>query len=280
MAAAAGSELPPSGIIDDLKLPFPSVWVVFGADFELPEGMTWPHDMRSELDEWQVALEKVAYPKEMAREPVNIAGALAARGGHIHGVIIFAAPKAAGLDDAIVWTVSANLDPDSGPPFDTDRQRGLLVGWRSLADMAPIVDNLAVLVAGATWTPPLDEPPGIGNPHSARWARSLQRTKARKAVRAGAGAGVRVIDLGTTTRRNTAGAEATGRTVTAHGRRAYTKRVRIATRDKAGVIVGNVRGEHGVDWLYEPRWIPPAYIHGGGVVGDQVWRLPLPPPPQ
>lgn len=45
-----------------------------------------------------------------------------------------------------------------------------------------------------------------------------------------------------------------------HFRRAHWARRRVATRDTAGRIVGNVHGEQGVDWRYELRWLPPTPV--------------------
>lgn len=51
-----------------------------------------------------------------------------------------------------------------------------------------------------------------------------------------------------------------------HIRRAHWHRVRVATRDPSGHIVGNRYGEHGVDWDYQMRWFPPAPVN----VNDEV----------
>ncbi len=38
--AAAASDSPPAGLVEDLRLAFPAVWVVFGHDLELPADMS------------------------------------------------------------------------------------------------------------------------------------------------------------------------------------------------------------------------------------------------
>lgn len=46
-----------------------------------------------------------------------------------------------------------------------------------------------------------------------------------------------------------------------HIRRAHWRRVRIATRDDSGAVIGNQRGAQDVDWHYETRWIPPTPVN-------------------
>lgn len=59
------------------------------------------------------------------------------------------------------------------------------------------------------------------------------------------------------------GSRSGGWNVRPHIRRAHNTRVRIATRDADGNIIGNRQGEFGVDWHYEIRWIPPTPINVG-----------------
>ncbi|HEY3505784.1 MAG TPA: hypothetical protein VGN37_23720 [Actinocatenispora sp.] len=64
---------------------------------------------------------------------------------------------------------------------------------------------------------------------------------------------------------NTAGSAQDGasseRTLPPHIRRAHWHRVRIATRDNQGRIVGTTSGTHGVDWAYQMRWYPPTLVN-------------------
>lgn len=46
-----------------------------------------------------------------------------------------------------------------------------------------------------------------------------------------------------------------------HIRKAHWQRVRIATRNDDGVIVGDRLGEQGVDWDYQMRWYPPTPVN-------------------
>jgi hypothetical protein len=46
-----------------------------------------------------------------------------------------------------------------------------------------------------------------------------------------------------------------------HIRRAHWTHVRVATRDEAGVVIGDRLGEAGIDWHHELRWIPPVAVN-------------------
>ena len=164
--AVAASDRPPAGLVDDIRLPFPAVWIVFDHDLALPSDMAWP-----EGTPFGVAplLRELAGPGLGAWQR-SIAGGLHDRGGALCGVVVFAGADGVGLADEIVWTVSANPDPAMPPPQHLDRQRGSLPGARSRALLAPSIENLALLVA----TPWVDTPPrapGIGEPGTERWAR-------------------------------------------------------------------------------------------------------------
>ncbi|MGW6120835.1 hypothetical protein ACWFRF_17480 [Nocardia sp. NPDC055165] len=53
------------------------------------------------------------------------------------------------------------------------------------------------------------------------------------------------------------------RSLPPHIRRAHWHRVRMAVRDGAGCIVGDVNGQHGIDWEYQLRWYPPTPVNAG-----------------
>mgnify|MGYP000709090896 CR=1 FL=1 len=57
------------------------------------------------------------------------------------------------------------------------------------------------------------------------------------------------------------GGRASGWRLPPHIRAAHFQRVRIATRDKNGQIVGDVHGVPETDWHYELRWIPPTPVN-------------------
>lgn len=194
---------------------------------------------------------------------------------------MLAGPDGVGLANEMAWCVSAEPDPNMDEPYCHDRQRGELVGFRSLSDMAPIVENLALMVAAGNWLDPPPEPKGIGERGTQRWFRSLGRAKAARQLDQGAGAEVRVIDLSKTAAAGRrAGEDGDHRTVASHARRGHWRRVRLATRDVHSNIVGNVHGDQGSDWHYQPIWVPPTVIHpdlsSEGSGARQVWRLPTP----
>ena len=279
--AAAASDRPPAGLVEDCRLPFPMVWIIFGHDLELPDDMAWPEGTHFGISP---LVRSLAGPAVGAWQR-NIAGALHDRGGALNGVVIFAGPDGVGLADEVVWTVSANPDPAMPPPQHHDRQRGTLPGARSRALLAPIVENLALLVATTPWTDTPKSLPGIGEPGTERWVRSLRRSKAQRALAHGAGSGVRIVEARTSPR-PAAGSPApdsapgTGRVMSPHARRGHWRRSRVATRDAEGRIVGDVHGVHGTDWRYVGHWIPPTLINADREGGaTQVWRLELPTDP-
>jgi hypothetical protein len=46
-----------------------------------------------------------------------------------------------------------------------------------------------------------------------------------------------------------------------HIRKAHWHRVRVATRDEAGLVIGDRSGVEGVDWSYLLRWYPPTSVN-------------------
>lgn len=277
--AAARTDPPPVGIIDELRLPFDALLVVFGTEAPLPKPSTWPEDLDLEYDGLAPLL-GVKVPEVLQGWTTNIARAAYDRGGSLTGVVIFSGPNGKGLADEVVWLVSAAPETGRPAPFCFDRQRGLIVGRRSQSLLSSFVDVLATLVDAAQWLPPPPEPPGIGAPWSGRWLRSLTRASARRALERGAGAGVRVIDVRRTLAEtrghvaNAAGARST-HTVASHMRRGHFHRYRVAARGTSGRIIGNVHGVRGVDWEYRTLWVPPVFVHPENGPGrPQVWRLP------
>ena len=275
--AAMGSDRPPAGLVEDIRLPFPAVWIVFGHDLELPADMAWPKGTSFTIPPF---VREMAGPALGAWQR-NVAGALHDRGGAICGVVVFAGADGVGLADEVVWTVSANPDPAMPPPQHLDRQRGALPGARSRAFLAPAIESLALLVATTPWVDTPPRAPGIGEPGTQRWARSLERSKARRALEKGAGSGVRIVQASPPPRSpfDTDGErpEQSGREMPPHARRGHWRRSRVATRDAEGRVTGDVHGAHGSDWHYVGHFIPPTFIHPErGDETTQVWRIVLP----
>lgn len=63
-----------------------------------------------------------------------------------------------------------------------------------------------------------------------------------------------------------------------HIRKAHWTRVRIATRDEHGRVVGDRLGEQGADWSYELRWIPPTPVNAAAGVPPTVRAVGTPSP--
>jgi len=269
LAAVVATEAPPPELIADIRLPFPRVLVVFGADLVVDQ-TTWPPRMH-----------RHPYPPGMSLFRYNIEDAIIERGGASVCAVLLNAQdeqRCQGLRDICCWMVSADPDPTMPPPSNYDRQRGILLGTPSLSELAPLLHNLALVVSSAVWRAVPQEIPSIGEPDTERWARSLQRHRARQAILAGAGTGVHVLDMVAIRHASASHPKPTGRHLKAHPRRGHWRRSRVATRNPDGQIVGNIHGEHGPDWRYVPHWIPPAVVGRASGQADSpiVWRLTAP----
>jgi hypothetical protein len=266
LQAVISTDPPPAELVRDARLPFPRLLVLFGQDLPVPDPV-WPPGL--------LGRPEPAHTASPFRH--RIMDAMQRRGGGaICGVVLFASDESScrGLGDLCCWLVSVNPDPQMAGPASADRQRGLLLGVPSLAELQPLLHNLALVVSSAVWHAMPDQVPGIGEPGTGRWARSLSRHRARQAILAGAGTGVRILDLAASRQTAASHAEPTGRHLAAHPRRGHYRRSRVATRGPDGRIMGNVHGEHGRDWHYLPHWIPPRVVGSGPLSLDQVWRLP------
>jgi hypothetical protein len=274
---------PPSHLLDDLRLPFPVVWVVFEREFELPDEIVPGGTLTGSAD-----------PDHLWTHPLVVA--LMSRGGSMSGVVIFAGQGGRGIANEVVWCVSAAPDPGAPPMMAKDRQRGVIHGRLSAAALRPVAENLAMMIAASEsyGTPP--DLPGIGKPGTDRWYRSLTRHKAKAALHRGAGTGVRVVRFLPHTPRRVPPPDAAGMQspetgpeiqhshrgpVRPHLRSGHWRGVRVATRDADGAIVGNVHGQHGVDWHYEPRFVADVFIHPelADQADPQVWKLQVRPTP-
>lgn len=111
--AVAESDTAPPELIEDIRLPFESVWILLGAGFDLPDGMTWPSDTL-----WQSPNIPMLLKGDAAWE-ATLASELLDRGGAIDGVVVFSGSDGVGLADEIVWTVAASPDPTLSPPHST-----------------------------------------------------------------------------------------------------------------------------------------------------------------
>ena len=180
----ADSVPPPPAVIEELRLPFPAVWVVFGHDLDLPEGMQWQDGVENVLE-----ITDPEHPLHGVTRGIfmrDIHQALYERGGAITGVVVFAGEDGVGLADHVLWIVSARPDPDVPELFRNDCQRGGIISFRSESFLRPVIDNFAAAVAGAQWREGPREAPSIGERGSERWIRSLAaRSRTTSAPRRG-----------------------------------------------------------------------------------------------
>jgi hypothetical protein len=146
-------------------------------------------------------------------------------------------------------------------------------GWgQELSVLAPLTLLLPMYLAASD--PDLDWLP----PETTARPQQIQTAKV-------ANLGWRVGSAVRTYRRQDTEAAQAGRTgaggwrLPPHIRRAHWHRVRIATRDETGTVIGDRLGEHGVHWHYESRWIPPTPVNAvDGQVAPVVRPLDASPP--
>jgi hypothetical protein len=265
-AAALGvlaSRPPDPQLLEELRLPFERVFVLFGADLELdPIVYRWPAD----------------YPwRQLPRHSITYQ--LLQRGGYVSGMVLLA-DQHARLRDDLLWLVAANPDPTLPWPANLDRIRGVVRGWRSAAQLvplvsniaaqlAPLVTNVAAAVAWGAWQPPTTLLPLPTDPSSRQWRKAVKRGVFRRREPRGDAIGVHVLDLERTTTHQTSTAPdpntAAARTSPIpHLRRGHFRRVRIGARG---------------DWHYQIRWIAPTLVRGDQPANERLVVRRLPPPP-
>jgi hypothetical protein len=256
-AAALGvlaSHPPDPQLLDQLRLPFQRVLVLFGADLELdPDVYRWPADFP-----WQQL------------PPHSITYQLIHRGGYVSGMVLLADPHHR-LRDDLLWVVAANPDPTLPWPANLDRVRGVIRGWRSAAQLAPLVTNLAAAIAWGAWQPPTMLLQLPDDPTSRQWRKAVKRGVFRRREPRGDAVGVHVLDLARTTthpqQAPTAPDPNTAPTRTSpipHLRRGHFRKVRIGPRG---------------DWHYQIRWIAPTLVRGDQPATQRLVVRRLPPLP-
>lgn len=178
------------GQLGDLRLPYRRVLVMFGTDMQITEDTyPWPEQFAMRL------AGRGARPDDGARGLLadlaagGAAGgpgrwrllyALASGGGgYVTGVVLHADPDGR-LGDDVLWIVAADpwRDPSARRLVSSEplhkrgvlsaaqlgddgthvRIRGLVPGWLSHAQLAPLVRAAAAAVAWGAWIPPHDRP--------------------------------------------------------------------------------------------------------------------------
>ena len=256
-AAALGvlaSHPPDLQLQQQLRLPFERVFVLFGADLELdPSRYRWPADYP-----WQ----------QLPRHTITYQ--MLQRGGYVSGMVLLA-DQDGRLRDDLLWIVAANPDPTLPPPADLDRIRGVVRGWRSTADLAPLVTNIAAAVAWGAWQPPTTPLQLPDTPDSRQWRKAVKRGTFRRREPRGDAIGVHVIDLERTAThaRHLPDREQHTAAPSRHPpipylRGGHFRRVRVGPRS---------------DWHYQVRWIAPSLVRGDQSGPDRLVVRRLPPPP-
>lgn len=252
-AACLTSKPPDDDLIDRIELPFPAVLVGFAEP---------------------VPLEAVSDPADH----LVVSSSAAGRTGsydldpYVEAIWLAAGPDGSGLSPVAVWFLRYGVGPDAGT--------GATAGVWVRSTYAGAVPNLAALLSWERWNEPDPAPPQAPGEDQAAtaWRRAVKHSAVRRAAQRGQLHRVRVLDIPSTTKAAAGDPdpEAPGRRPPhEHLRRGHWTRVRVATRDDAGTIVGTTDGEEGADWHYEGRWIRPVIVNLGGPPdpGVKVYRL-------
>ncbi len=248
------SRPPDQQLQHELRLPFRGVFVLFGSDLELdPSVHRWPAD----------------YPYRQLPHH-SITYQVIDRGGYVSGMVLLADERGR-LRDDLLWIVAANPDPALPPPANLDRIRGVVRGWRSAADLASLVTNIAAAVAWGAWQPSTTPLPLPDDPTSKQWHKAVRRGVFPRREPRGDAVGVHVLDLARTAahRHEVPNSRQSGRdsgrnSPVPHLRGGHFRRVRIGPRD---------------DWHYQVRWIAPTLVRGDQPTTDRLVVRRLPPPP-
>jgi hypothetical protein len=260
VSSVLASRPPDPELVESIRLPFLAVVAFFEHELQLPEGMVWPRMVDELIDDHRQG--RSFYGDGQ----LGFLPSAKLRGGAVTGVVLVSAPGGIGLSDYLLWLISTEPDSSLPPPENLDRSRNVVEGRLSHSLLAPVIHNLAAVLSWGEWCEPPPMPPGIGEPGSARYLRSLSRGRSRKRILAGALSGVRVLDL-QAMRPRARSAPDPARTHASpipHHRRGHWRSVRVGPRS---------------EWHYEGRWIAPVFVNPHGLVegrGLQVYRLPHP----
>lgn len=266
------SRPPEAAAIADLQLPFDHVLLILGAPFQFAARSAWWDEEWVEAAAEEARLLRAAGGAVgMSPDEVDTFSKLYERGGRVHGVL-FSSDGGGGLSDDIVWLLGVNAS-DKGP------SACILHGRISDSHLSPLIHNLAAAVAWGPWKAPDPEVAALMVGEAKAITAAAKKGATRRKARHADLHGVHVVDLGragSARPANEAGL-ATGRTVIPHLRRGHWRSSRVATRDDAGAVIGDVHGEHGLDWHYEGRFIAPTVVNAGaGEPRPTVYRIPEP----
>jgi hypothetical protein len=216
-------ELPPKEILRDLRLPYETVVVVFGAGFGVPG------ELRELLPSWDSAARRCRTLKFEAW-----LADVRARGGTLNGVVLLAGHRGKGLSQSVVWLLET-----------ADGEQFVVPGWRSRSVLDPVLHNVAGAVCWGGWFEP--RAPAIDRPEPRDRGQkppavSQDRTDPVHVVRIKVNPPRRGGDPGRGGRGSPAPHIRRG-----HIRRGHWRRSRVGPRS---------------DWHYEWRWIHATYVNG------------------
>lgn len=258
---------PDAAALDTLRLPFDSVFVMFGHEIEIPADVEWP-DNYNDYDPADEDLPWTGFRTTME-------SALVHRGGAITGMVLISGPNGVGLGDFMLWIVSANPDPEHPQEeMRRDRQRSSILAYRKNSTWQHMIDNTAAAVAWLDWEQP--DPLDLPDPASKLWRKAIRTSQFRKREPRGAAGDVHVIARRPAEDSGPGSDDEPKTSRRSHIRTGHWRSVRIATRDEDGTITGDTTGEPGVDWHYEGRWIAPTIVNAGATPDDRavVYRVP------
>lgn len=250
-AALADSDAPDDDVINTLRLPHHSQFIVPDLGSQAVSHRLGPYAVQVPADPTP---EKMWWLTATATACVAVV-LFTDDDGHIANDAILAMESVAHID---------HMDPDALPheilEAATSDQLSVMwatytTNWRGTMYCTRIARWAGAVAVGDPHgydTPTEDWPTGP--------ERKVRRTSAfKKGAQRGRYTRVRVIELAPGPEQRHDHGDATGRTVSPHFRRGHWRRQRIGHRD---------------DWWYEPRWISPTYVTGGGGSDDpalQVW---------
>lgn len=240
--AVCSSDPPDAASLASVRLPFPLMLVMFGKDVPLDPGIFE-----------EVSLDAV--PEEALLSKVSTLG------GYLTGVVLLAEQDGT-LADRFMWLLTANPDPQLPYPANLDRIRGAVIGRRSCASMAGLVETIAGVVTWAPWSP---VPRTIDVPTERVQKESRSGKFKRWEPQGGLVRDLRVISYQPPAERHHDEPQGGRRTPREHTRRGHFRRVLVGEGVRS--LPADLR-------THETRWIPPTLVNPGeGGVDRPVYRI-------
>ena len=196
--ALAGSHSPPSDLLAEIRLPFPSVLVLFGGPLQFGPASKWVTSSTNGTTQWEVLHDE---------------------GGTLHGVVLCGDGTGKPFNVAL-YLLTLGLQPDATATF--------ISGELRYGAFSSIAANAASIVSWGSWTEPDFSQVISPNMSPGDVRDTVRRGAFRRRSWSGAALGAHVIDLGRTFEGRTG--ETSGGTVAPHLRRGHWRRVRIGPR--------------------------------------------------